>query len=183
MRQSFLLPFGCFVILRLFSLTVIFGPFSLCHPQPLPCHIRACPEYLFYGFLGQVLTLSLPGLFLLLSCSGTFFSFLSSSDKRSVFRGSLDIRVKPEYDGKKNKPDNGRKRRKSCSGLTRASKKHKAEPHDMYIGSSALQRRFMPQPLMRSSWQQLVNPFFCRHILQRDNQLLVQSVTDVEQTA
>ena len=95
----------------------------------------------------------------------------------------LDCRVKPEYDGKKNKPDNGRKRRKSCSGLTRASKKHKAEPHDMYIESSALQRRFMPQPLMRSSWQQLVNPFFCRHILQRDNQLLVQSVTDVEQTA
>jgi hypothetical protein len=47
----------------------------------------------------------------------------------------------------------------------------------------ALQRRFIPQPLMRSSWLQLVNPFFCRHILQRDNQLLVQSVTDVEQTA
>ena len=69
------------------------------------------------------------------------------------------------------------------SGLTRASKRHKAEPHDMYIGSSALQQRFVPQPLMRSSWQQLVNPFFCRHILQRDNQLLVQSVTDVGQTA
>ena len=47
----------------------------------------------------------------------------------------------------------------------------------------ALQRRFMPQPVLRSSWLQLVNPFFCRHILQRDNQLLVQSVTDVEQTA
>ncbi len=26
----------------------------------------------------------------------------------------------------------------------------------MYIGSSALQQRFVPQPLMRSSWQQLV---------------------------
>ena len=29
----------------------------------------------------------------------------------------------------------------------------------------------------------LVNIFFCGHILQRDNQLLVQSVTDIEQTA
>lgn len=26
----------------------------------------------------------------------------------------------------------------------------------MYIGSNALQQRFVPQPLMRSSWQQLV---------------------------
>jgi len=25
----------------------------------------------------------------------------------------------------------------------------------MYIGSNALQQRFVPQPLMRSSWQQL----------------------------
>ena len=87
------------------------------------------------------------------------WAFLPLSHPRaSVARSGdlLDCRVKPEYDGKKNKPDNGRKRRKSCSGLTRASKKHKAEPHDMYIESSALQRRFMPQPLMRSSWQQLV---------------------------
>ena len=59
-------------------------------------------------------------------------------------------------DGKKNKSDNDRKRRKSCSGLTRASKKHKAEPHDMYIESNALQQRFVPQPVLRSSWQQLV---------------------------
>ena len=40
--------------------------------------------------------------------------------------------------------------------LTRASKRHKAEPHDMYIESNALQRRFMPQPALRSSWLQLV---------------------------
>jgi len=26
----------------------------------------------------------------------------------------------------------------------------------MYIGSNALQRRFVPQPVLRSSWQQLV---------------------------
>ena len=97
------------------------------------------------------------GYFLFFFCHPrALFSLLSSSDKRSVFRGSLDIRVKPEYDGKKNKPDNGRKRRKSCSGLTRASKKHKAEPHDMYIESNALQQRFVPQPVLRSSWQQLV---------------------------
>ena len=40
--------------------------------------------------------------------------------------------------------------------MSRASKKHKAEPHDMYIGSNALQQRFVPQPVLRSSWQQLV---------------------------
>ena len=40
--------------------------------------------------------------------------------------------------------------------LTRASKRHKAEPHDMYIESNALQQRFMPQPVLRSSWLQLV---------------------------
>ena len=68
----------------------------------------------------------------------------------------LDCRVKPEYDGKKNKPDNGRKRRKSCSGLTRASKKHKALAHDIHVESNALQQRFVPQPVLRSSWQQLV---------------------------
>jgi len=33
------------------------------------------------------------------------------------------------------------------------------------------------------AYQILVNIFFCGHILQRDNQLLVQSVTDIEQTA
>ena len=42
-------------------------------------------------------------MFFFLSCSGTFFSFLSSSDKRSEFRGSLDIRVKPEYDRRERK--------------------------------------------------------------------------------
>ena len=44
----------------------------------------------------------------------------------------------------------------SCSALSRASKKHKAEPHDMYIESNALQQRFVPQPMLRSSWLQLV---------------------------
>ena len=33
------------------------------------------------------------------------FFLLSSSGKRSAFRGSLDIRDKPEYDIKKNKPE------------------------------------------------------------------------------
>ena len=32
-------------------------------------------------------------------------AFPSSSGKRSAFRGSLDIRDKPEYDIKKNKPE------------------------------------------------------------------------------
>ena len=44
----------------------------------------------------------------------------------------------------------------SLSGLTRQSKKYKAGPYDMHIESSALQQRFVPQPIMRSSWLQLV---------------------------
>ena len=46
-----------------------------------------------------------------LSCHPrALFSLLSSSDKRSAFRGSLDIRVKPEYDRKEVENDN-RKRK------------------------------------------------------------------------
>ena len=40
-------------------------------------------------------------------------------------------------------------------GLFYHCKRHKARPHDMHAGSNALQQRFVPQPLMRSSWQQL----------------------------
>ena len=39
--------------------------------------------------------------------------------------------------------------------LTRESKKYKARPYDMHAESNALQQRFAPQPLMRSSWLQL----------------------------
>ena len=38
--------------------------------------------------------------------------------------------------------------------LTRESKKYKARPYDMHAESNALQQRFAPQPLMRSSWLQ-----------------------------
>ena len=44
----------------------------------------------------------------------------------------------------------------SCSGLSRTSKKHKALAHDMHAESNALRQRFVPQPVLRSSWQQLV---------------------------
>ena len=40
--------------------------------------------------------------------------------------------------------------------LTRESKKYKALAHDMQAESNALQQRFLPQPVLRSSWQQLV---------------------------
>ena len=42
------------------------------------------------------------------------------------------------------KPDNDQKR-----------KKHKARSHDMHTESIALQQRFLPQPVLRSSWLQL----------------------------
>ena len=41
-------------------------------------------------------------------------------------------------------------------GFNPGIQKHKAEPHDMYIGSNALQRRFVPPLLKRLSWLQLV---------------------------
>ncbi len=44
----------------------------------------------------------------------------------------------------------------SFPGLSGESIKYKAQSYDMYAKSSALQQRFLPQPVMRSSWQQLV---------------------------
>ena len=40
--------------------------------------------------------------------------------------------------------------------LTRESKKYKALAYDMHAGSNALQQRFLPQPVLRSSRPQLV---------------------------
>jgi len=40
--------------------------------------------------------------------------------------------------------------------LTRESKKYKALAYDMHTESNALQQRFVPQSVLRSSWQQLV---------------------------
>ena len=40
-------------------------------------------------------------------------------------------------------------------GLFYHCKRHKARPHDMHAESNALQQRFVPQPMLRSSWQQL----------------------------
>ena len=52
----------------------------------------------------------------------------------------------------------------SCSGLSRTSKKHKALAHDMHAESNALRQRFVPQPVLRSSWLQLArfNKDSCR---------------------
>ncbi|MBS6996348.1 MAG: hypothetical protein KH123_06850 [Azospirillum sp.] len=49
-------------------------------------------------------------------------------------------------------------------GFNPGIQKHKALAHDMYIGSNALQRRFVPQPVLRSSWLQLArfNEGSCR---------------------
>ena len=44
-------------------------------------------------------------------------------------------------------------------GFNPGIQKHKALAHDMYIGSNALQRRFVPQPVLRSSWLQLVKGY------------------------
>ncbi len=41
-------------------------------------------------------------------------------------------------------------------GFNPGIQKHKALAHDMYIGSNALQRRFVPPLLKRLSWLQLV---------------------------
>ena len=40
-------------------------------------------------------------------------------------------------------------------GLEPDIHRHRARPHDMHIGSNALQQRFLKQPVLRSSWQQL----------------------------
>ncbi len=41
-------------------------------------------------------------------------------------------------------------------GLEPNIHKHKALAHDMHAESSAFRQRFVPQPVLRSSWQQLV---------------------------
>ena len=41
-------------------------------------------------------------------------------------------------------------------GLVPDIHRHKAQPHDMHVESNALQQRFAPQPVMRSSWLRLV---------------------------
>ena len=48
------------------------------------------------------------------------------------------------------------------AGLDPAIHKHKALAHDMHIESNAFQQMFAPQPMLRSSWPQLVIPVhFC----------------------
>lgn len=71
---------------------------SLC---PVPS--SAMPKPLFFSCHVRILSF-------LLRHPRALFSLLSSSDKRSAFRGSLDIRVKPEYDRKEVENDN-RKRK------------------------------------------------------------------------
>jgi len=43
---------------------------------------------------------------------------------------------------------------------------HRAQPHDMHAESNALQQKFAPQPVLRSSWLQLArfnkNSYRCR---------------------
>jgi hypothetical protein len=41
-------------------------------------------------------------------------------------------------------------------GFNPGIQKHKAQPHDMHAESNALQQRSAPQPMLRSSWPQLV---------------------------
>ena len=41
-------------------------------------------------------------------------------------------------------------------GLEPDINKHKALAHDMHAESNAFRQRFVPQPVLRSSWQQLV---------------------------
>ena len=52
-------------------------------------------------------------------------------------------------------------------GFNPGIQKHKAQPHDMHAESNALQQRSAPQPVLRSSWPQLVmlgfNPGIQKH--------------------
>jgi hypothetical protein len=41
-------------------------------------------------------------------------------------------------------------------GLEPDINKHKALAHNMHAESNAFRQRFVPQPVLRSSWQQLV---------------------------
>ena len=61
-----------------------------------------------------------------------------------------------------------KQRKASCSGLTQTSKKHKALAHDMHVESNALRQRFVPQPMLRSSWPQLVIPVLGTGICKED---------------
>lgn len=45
---------------------------------------------------------------------------------------------------------------KKASQIKPEKLEHKAHKRDMHIGSNAIQRRFAPQPVSRSSWLQLV---------------------------
>ena len=51
------------------------------------------------------------------------------------------------------------------SSVEQGIHRHKAWPHDMHAESNALQRKFVSQPVLRSSWQQLV--IFARGLLKK----------------
>ena len=91
-----------------------------------------------------------------LSCSGLFF-FLSCSGLTRTSMAPRNALRLPEDDG--NASTISAKLSVipllSFPCLTRESKKYKARPYDMHAESNALQQRFAPQPLMRSSWLQL----------------------------
>ena len=54
--------------------------------------------------------------------------------------------------------DDRRKNNTVIAGLDPAIHKHKALAHDMHAESNALRQSFAPQPMLRSSWLQLVIP-------------------------
>ena len=64
--------------------------------------------------------------------------------------------------------DDRRKNNTVIAGLDPAIHKHKALAHDMHVESNALRQRFAPQPLMRSSWLQLVIPVLGTGICKED---------------
>ena len=53
-----------------------------------------------------------------------------------------------------------RKNNTVIAGVDTAIHKHKALAHDMHAEGNALRQRFVPQPMLRSSWPQLVIPVF-----------------------
>ena len=58
-------------------------------------------------------------------------------------------------------PENDRRKNNTViAGLDPAIHKHKALAHDMHVESNALRQSFVPQPMLRSSWPQLVIPVF-----------------------
>ena len=96
-----------FVMFRLFP--VIFGLFSLQLPSGLTrgsllCYVRPFFSSVMFGLVPDI-SFQIP-----VSSTGmtVLFFLLSSSDKRSAFRGSLDCRVKPDNDKKKNKHEHDR---------------------------------------------------------------------------